>query len=207
MANGSVPAPANGISAGKSSSQPPHEIALLRPPDPPVGMKAQEKIRNANILLVTMKAMANEIAKNLVLAGIGSLTILDPEPVTRPTWAPTQALGLPAETLRRGAAVVPAEVSGNGGAGAVEVSPVAAVLGGQLAQDVINVLGGTQQPVQNFVVFDGEAMEAGVYALHPEGELGRGLLASAAPVLPVGEGDAAMLGGGVPVAGGMPAAA
>ena len=40
-------------------------------------MKAQEKIRSANILLITMKALANEIAKNLVLAGIGSLTIND----------------------------------------------------------------------------------------------------------------------------------
>jgi ubiquitin-like 1-activating enzyme E1 A len=29
-----------------------------------------------------MKALANEIAKNLVLAGIGSLTILDPDIVT-----------------------------------------------------------------------------------------------------------------------------
>lgn len=46
------------------------------------GMQAQEKIRSANVLLITMKALANEIAKNLVLAGINSLTILDPEPVT-----------------------------------------------------------------------------------------------------------------------------
>ena len=29
-----------------------------------------------------MKALANEVAKNLVLAGIGSLTILDHDPVT-----------------------------------------------------------------------------------------------------------------------------
>ncbi|PGH10125.1 hypothetical protein AJ80_07576 [Polytolypa hystricis UAMH7299] len=41
------------------------------------GVKAQEKIRTANILLVTLKALGNEIAKNLVLAGIGSLTIID----------------------------------------------------------------------------------------------------------------------------------
>ena len=45
-------------------------------------MQAQEKIRNANILLITMKALANEIAKNLVLAGIHSLTIVDHELVT-----------------------------------------------------------------------------------------------------------------------------
>ncbi|EEP79539.1 conserved hypothetical protein [Uncinocarpus reesii 1704] len=41
------------------------------------GVKAQEKIRTANILLVTLKGIGNEIAKNLVLAGVGSLTILD----------------------------------------------------------------------------------------------------------------------------------
>ncbi|EPS27301.1 hypothetical protein PDE_02244 [Penicillium oxalicum 114-2] len=46
------------------------------------GVQAQEKIRSANILLITVKALANEVAKNLVLAGIGSLTIIDHEPVS-----------------------------------------------------------------------------------------------------------------------------
>lgn len=45
-------------------------------------MQAQERIRNANILLVNIKALGNEIAKNLVLAGIGSLTVLDSTLVT-----------------------------------------------------------------------------------------------------------------------------
>ena len=40
------------------------------------------RMRNSKILLIGMRALANEIAKNLVLAGIGSLTILDPENVT-----------------------------------------------------------------------------------------------------------------------------
>lgn len=87
------------------------------------------------------------------------------------------ALGLPAETLRSDVLRAflqnaPAEEGGVSGSAAPEIAPVAAVLGGQLAQDVINVLGRTQQPVQNFVVFDGEAMEAGVFALHPEEVLG-----------------------------------
>lgn len=34
-------------------------------------------MRTANVLLITVKALANEVAKNLVLAGIGSLTISD----------------------------------------------------------------------------------------------------------------------------------
>ena len=45
-------------------------------------MEAQNAIRNANILLVNVKALGNEIAKNLVLAGISSLAISDPSPVT-----------------------------------------------------------------------------------------------------------------------------
>lgn len=40
------------------------------------------RLRSANILLIGMRALANEIAKNLVLAGIGSLTILDDQLVT-----------------------------------------------------------------------------------------------------------------------------
>lgn len=36
-------------------------------------------MRNAHILLITIRALANEVAKNLVLAGIGSLTVLDPD--------------------------------------------------------------------------------------------------------------------------------
>lgn len=39
-------------------------------------------MRNAHILLITMRALANEVAKNLVLAGIGCLTVMDSEVVT-----------------------------------------------------------------------------------------------------------------------------
>jgi ubiquitin-like 1-activating enzyme E1 A len=48
-----------------------------------------------------------------------------------------------------------------------EISPVAAFLGGQLAQDVINMLGHREQPIQNLMLFDGEESEAPVYTLHP----------------------------------------
>lgn len=81
-----------------------------------------------------------------------------------------KGLGLPESTLR--AEVLRSFLQNLGS----EVAPVTAVLGGQLAQDVINVLGARQQPIQNMVVFDGDLMEAPSYALHPEGELGEGLL-------------------------------
>ena len=48
-----------------------------------------------------------------------------------------------------------------------EVSPVAAYLGGALAQDVINVLGQREQPIQNLLLFDGEDIQGAVYSMHP----------------------------------------
>jgi ubiquitin-like 1-activating enzyme E1 A len=46
------------------------------------GMQVQEKLRNANVLLIGIKGLGTEIAKNLVLAGIGVLTVLDHEVVS-----------------------------------------------------------------------------------------------------------------------------
>src|SRR5271170_6991069 len=46
------------------------------------GIEAQNRMRKANVLLITMKALGNEVAKNLVLAGIGSLTVVDPDVVS-----------------------------------------------------------------------------------------------------------------------------
>ena len=39
------------------------------------------RLRTANVLLITMRALANEIAKSLVLAGVGSLTVQDSQVV------------------------------------------------------------------------------------------------------------------------------
>ncbi|TAQ89730.1 hypothetical protein B7494_g1934 [Chlorociboria aeruginascens] len=81
-----------------------------------------------------------------------------------------KALGLPDETLRSETLRKFLQNLGS------EIAPVTAILGGQLAQDVINVLGCRQQPIQNMVLFDGDLMEAPMYALHPEGGLGEALL-------------------------------
>ena len=48
-----------------------------------------------------------------------------------------------------------------------ELAPITAFLGGQLAQDVINVLGQREQPIQNFLLFDGEDSKGPIFALHP----------------------------------------
>lgn len=70
-------------------------------------------------------------------------------------------LQLPAETLK--ATVLRRFMQDLNG----ELAPVTAFLGGHLAQDVINVLGKREQPIQNFLFFDGEEFEAPMYALHP----------------------------------------
>lgn len=48
-----------------------------------------------------------------------------------------------------------------------ELSPVAAFLGGSLAQDIINVLGQREQPLQNMLLFDGEECKGPIYSMHP----------------------------------------
>lgn len=48
-----------------------------------------------------------------------------------------------------------------------ELSPVAAFVGGSLAQDVINVLSAREQPLQNLLLFDGDRSVAPIYPLHP----------------------------------------
>lgn len=48
-----------------------------------------------------------------------------------------------------------------------ELVPVAAFVGGRLSEDVINVLGKREQPLQNMAFFDGENFEGPIYALHP----------------------------------------
>ena len=60
----------------------PDEVALYDRQIRLWGFQAQQLISEANILLVSVKSLGNEVAKNLVLAGIGSLTIVDTAHVT-----------------------------------------------------------------------------------------------------------------------------
>lgn len=107
-----------------------------------------------------------------------------------------KALSLPSETLRPEFLRSFLQNLGS------EIAPTTAILGGQLAQDVINVLGQTQQPIQNMVVFDGTTMEALMYPLHPEGKLGASQLslggAADAPIIPNGGGSLIMPPTGLP---------
>ncbi|KAI0051118.1 hypothetical protein FA95DRAFT_1554933 [Auriscalpium vulgare] len=46
------------------------------------GLEAQQRMRNASILVVKLRGLATETIKNIVLAGIGKLTIVDGENVS-----------------------------------------------------------------------------------------------------------------------------
>ncbi|KAI8978844.1 hypothetical protein BD414DRAFT_421743 [Trametes punicea] len=45
------------------------------------GLEAQQRMRNATILMVRLKGVATEAIKNIVLAGIGKLIVVDPDNV------------------------------------------------------------------------------------------------------------------------------
>lgn len=68
-------------------------------------------------------------------------------------------LGLPLENLKTDIMNQFLEQAG------VEISPVAAVIGGAVAQDIINVLGKRQSPLNNFVVFDAISLDMWVFEI------------------------------------------
>ncbi|KAI9491685.1 hypothetical protein BDB00DRAFT_874065 [Zychaea mexicana] len=41
------------------------------------GLDAQQRIRNARVLIAGMRALSDEVCKNIALAGVGSITLLD----------------------------------------------------------------------------------------------------------------------------------
>jgi ubiquitin-like 1-activating enzyme E1 A len=62
------------------------------------GLDAQKRLRSARVLIAGMRGLGNEVAKNLVLAGINSLKILDHETLTKEDGvssflAPTTSVG------------------------------------------------------------------------------------------------------------------
>lgn len=85
---GGMNLPMNGMQPGMFPAMAPDqtisadEIALYDRQIRLWGMQVQEKLRQANVLLVGIKGLGSEVAKNLVLAGIGTLTVLDNEVVT-----------------------------------------------------------------------------------------------------------------------------
>ncbi|SCU80694.1 LAFA_0C00650g1_1 [Lachancea sp. 'fantastica'] len=68
-------------------------------------------------------------------------------------------LGLPAENLQQKYIDQFAEQAG------LDFAPVAAVIGGAVAQDVINILGKKQSPLNNFIVLDAITLDMHIFEL------------------------------------------
>ena len=95
-----------------------------------------------------------------------------PDLATFTTLATTssRSLQLPPETLKSD--FLRSFIQGLG----AEIVPTAAFVGGRLSEDVINVLGKREQPLQNFALFDGEGLEGRIYCLwSPPPEMIRGV--------------------------------
>lgn len=133
---------------------------------PPDYLRSRRRLKAVTPILSCLRALWEFITLQARLPS----TSEDLKLFTKLATQKHKALGLPEDTLR---SEVLRKFLQNLGS---EIAPVTAVLGGQLAQDVINVLGARQQPIQNMVVFDGDTMEAPMFALHPEGGLGEALL-------------------------------
>lgn len=68
-------------------------------------------------------------------------------------------LGLPSENLKQEYVEQFSQQAG------LEFAPVSAVIGGTVAQDVINILGKKQSPLNNFIVLDGISLDMHIFEL------------------------------------------
>lgn len=128
-------------------------------PLPPDMQKNLRKLRKVHPLLTCIRALW-EYQRN----GHGTLpshSRADLQLFTQIATEKHKELLLPAETLK--SEFLRSFLQNLGS----ELAPVTAFLGGQLAQDVINVLGKREQPIQNLLLFDGEESVGPIYALHP----------------------------------------
>jgi ubiquitin-like 1-activating enzyme E1 A len=129
-------------------------------PLPPDVQRFPRKLRKVHPLLTCIRALW-EYQRN----GHGVLPFLesaaDLELFMKIAREKHKELQLPSDTLT--AEFLHSFLRGVG----CEIAPVTAILGGQLAQDVINVLGKREQPIQNLALLDGDRSEGPIYTLHP----------------------------------------
>ena len=57
------------------------------------GLEAQNRLRSSKILLFGLKPLGAEICKNLVLAGIGEISVCDSEPINEKVKRKYQFIG------------------------------------------------------------------------------------------------------------------
>ncbi len=124
---------------------------------PPDVLGNRRKLRSVPALLPCLRAIFDFQRTYGRLPGNNSDDIRE---FTTTATTKSSELQLPQETLR---AEFLRSFMQNIGA---EIVPTAAFVGGRLSEDVINVLGKREQPIQNFALFDGDAMEGRIYSLY-----------------------------------------
>lgn len=135
-----------------------HLLMANSSPLPAVHLKSMRKLRGVTPLLPAMRALW---AFERSTGRLPSHSHEDLVGFTSTADGMVKELQLPAHTLK---AEFLRKFLTNIGS---EITATAAFVGGRLAEDVINVLGRREQPIQNLVLFDGDEFQAPVYALHP----------------------------------------
>ena len=128
-------------------------------PLPPEYLRNRRRLKQVTPLLTCMRALWEY--QKISSGALPSHSKADLELFTTLATEKHKELQLPPESLRSDFLRSFLQNLGS------ELAPVTAFLGGQLAQDVINVLGKREQPIQNLLLFDGEESKGPVYALHP----------------------------------------
>ena len=126
----------------------------------PFGEVLHEGTLNGKLTRRQVKRLTNAVPLTFALLsykdGYSKVSYQDLE--KRAIKACTQ-LGLPAENLKSDYIKQFSEQAG------LDFAPVSAVIGGTVAQDVINVLGKKQSPLNNFVVLDGITLDMHIFEL------------------------------------------
>lgn len=117
----------------------------------------RRKLRSVPALLPCLRALFDF---QRTYARLPGHTAADLGEFTRLATTKSRELQLPPETLR--AEFLRSFIQNIG----AEMVPTAAFVGGRLSEDVINVLGKREQPIQNFALFDGDALEGKIYSLY-----------------------------------------
>lgn len=127
-------------------------------PLPPDILNNRRKIRSVPPLLPALRALFDfqrsfkRLPDMQSKEDIGAFTAL--------ATTKSRELQLPSETLN---AEFLRKFIQNIGA---EIVPTAAFIGGRLSEDVINVLGKREQPIQNLALFDGDVLDGRIYSLY-----------------------------------------
>lgn len=152
-------------------------------PLPPEILASRRKLKSVPALLPCLRAL---FEFQRTFARIPGHTSQDLATFTTLATNKSRELQLPPETLRSD--FLRSFIQNIG----AEIMPTAAFVGGRLSEDVINVLGKREQPIQNFALFDGDGLEGRIYSLYSPPPEAMGL-----PAL------GSTNGGGIDVGGGM----